>query len=65
MNRAEPSITTRQPTTLSRHPPALVSRTLSDLTPDERHVLRSVSLLDAFDIPCQVQVTERHWRTGV
>ncbi|MEU8949693.1 ATP/GTP-binding protein [Streptomyces sp. NPDC048489] len=31
--------------------PALVARTLSDLTPDERHVLRSVSLLDAFDVP--------------
>lgn len=31
--------------------PALISRTLQDLTPDERHVLRSVSLLDSFDIP--------------
>lgn len=31
--------------------PALISRTLSDLTPDERHVLRSVSLLDHFDVP--------------
>ncbi|MFF2430912.1 hypothetical protein [Streptomyces mirabilis] len=31
--------------------PALIARTLSDLTPDERHVLRSVSLLDSFDIP--------------
>jgi hypothetical protein len=31
--------------------PALVARTLSDLTDDERHVLRSVSLLDAFSIP--------------
>ncbi|WP_217214352.1 ATP/GTP-binding protein [Streptomyces sp. AC550_RSS872] len=30
--------------------PALISRTLSDLTPEERHVLRSVSLLDAFDL---------------
>lgn len=30
--------------------PALIARTLSDLTPDERHVLRSVSLLDAFDL---------------
>ncbi|MEW2134834.1 ATP/GTP-binding protein [Streptomyces sp. NPDC005435] len=29
--------------------PALIARTLADLTPDERHVLRSVSLLDAFD----------------
>ncbi|MFE7529113.1 ATP/GTP-binding protein [Kitasatospora sp. NPDC057542] len=31
--------------------PALVARTLQDLTPDERHVLRAVSLLDAFDVP--------------
>ncbi|MEV6183450.1 MULTISPECIES: ATP/GTP-binding protein [Streptomyces] len=31
--------------------PALVARTLTDLTLDERHVLRSVSLLDAFDVP--------------
>ncbi|SMF51013.1 ATP/GTP-binding protein [Streptomyces sp. Amel2xC10] len=31
--------------------PALIARTLTDLTPEERHVLRSVSLLDAFDIP--------------
>lgn len=30
--------------------PALIARTLSDLTADERHVLRSVSLLDAFDL---------------
>ncbi|MGA6159117.1 hypothetical protein ACPEIC_37900 [Stenotrophomonas sp. NPDC087984] len=30
--------------------PALVARTLSDLTSDERHVLRSASLLDAFDL---------------
>ncbi|MER5781310.1 ATP/GTP-binding protein [Streptomyces mobaraensis] len=30
--------------------PALLARTLSDLTPDERHLLRSVSLLDAFDL---------------
>ncbi|MFB7600809.1 ATP/GTP-binding protein [Streptomyces sp. NPDC056160] len=29
---------------------ALIARTLSDLTPDERHVLRSISLLDAFDL---------------
>lgn len=36
--------------------PALVARTLSDLTTDERHVLRSVSLLDAFSIPLATQV---------
>ncbi|MEU7154414.1 ATP/GTP-binding protein [Streptomyces sp. NPDC045456] len=30
--------------------PALIARTLSDLTGDERHVLRSASLLDAFDL---------------
>ncbi|MFD3779963.1 ATP/GTP-binding protein [Streptomyces sp. NPDC058612] len=30
--------------------PALIARTLSDLTAEERHVLRSVSLLDAFDL---------------
>ncbi|MDX3129606.1 ATP/GTP-binding protein [Streptomyces europaeiscabiei] len=40
-----------QPDDFDHDFPALVSRTLSDLTPDERHVLRSVSLLDAFDVP--------------
>ncbi|MGW6857828.1 ATP/GTP-binding protein [Streptomyces xanthophaeus] len=30
---------------------ALIARTLSDLTPAERHVLRSVALLDSFDLP--------------
>lgn len=30
--------------------PALIARTLSGLTADERHVLRSASLLDAFDL---------------
>ncbi|WP_306454689.1 hypothetical protein [Streptomyces sp. Ag82_O1-15] len=35
--------------------PALISRTLSDLTSDERHVLRSVSLLDAFSVPLATQ----------
>ncbi|MFJ1902046.1 MULTISPECIES: hypothetical protein [unclassified Streptomyces] len=30
--------------------PALIARTLSDLTPEERHVLRSVALLDSFDL---------------
>ncbi|MEW1700916.1 hypothetical protein [Streptomyces sp. NPDC091278] len=29
--------------------PALIARTLADLTPDERHLLRSVALLDSFD----------------
>ncbi|MEU5234609.1 ATP/GTP-binding protein [Streptomyces anulatus] len=36
--------------------PALISRTLSDLTTDERHVLRSVSLLDAFSVPLATRV---------
>ncbi|MFD7206288.1 ATP/GTP-binding protein [Streptomyces sp. NPDC059893] len=36
--------------------PALISRTVSDLTGDERHVLRSVSLLDAFSVPLAAQV---------
>ncbi|MGW2748091.1 ATP/GTP-binding protein [Streptomyces sp. NPDC001450] len=36
--------------------PALISRTLSDLTSDERHVLRSVSLLDAFSVSLATQV---------
>ncbi|MFF5476723.1 ATP/GTP-binding protein [Streptomyces sp. NPDC012935] len=31
--------------------PALIARTLSDLTAEERHVLRSVSLLSAFSVP--------------
>ncbi|MFE3144292.1 ATP/GTP-binding protein [Streptomyces scopuliridis] len=30
--------------------PALLARTVSDLTPDERHLLRSLALLDAFDL---------------
>ena len=42
---------TPQPADFDHDFPALVSRTLTDLTPDERHVLRSVSLLDAFDVP--------------
>jgi hypothetical protein len=29
---------------------ALIARTLADLTPDERHLLRSIALLDAFDL---------------
>ncbi|MFI9366505.1 ATP/GTP-binding protein [Kitasatospora sp. NPDC053057] len=35
--------------------PALISRTLSDLSADERHVLRSASLLDAFDVDLATQ----------
>lgn len=42
---------TPQPTDFDHDFPALIARTLSDLTPDERHVLRSVALLDAFDLP--------------
>jgi hypothetical protein len=42
---------TPQPADFDHDFPALISRTLSDLTPDERHVLRSVSLLDSFDVP--------------
>lgn len=36
--------------------PALIARTVSDLTTEERHVLRSVSLLDAFSVPLATQV---------
>ncbi|MDX3851067.1 ATP/GTP-binding protein [Streptomyces sp. AK02-01A] len=36
--------------------PALIARTLSDLTAEERHVLRSVSLLSAFSVPLASQV---------
>ncbi|MFD3488763.1 ATP/GTP-binding protein [Streptomyces sp. NPDC058665] len=39
-----------QPADFENDFPALIARTLSDLTPDERHVLRSVALLDAFDL---------------
>ncbi|MFH8738494.1 MULTISPECIES: hypothetical protein [unclassified Streptomyces] len=39
--------------------PALISRTVSDLTNDERNVLRSVSLLDAFSVPLATQVADR------
>ncbi|WP_308124893.1 ATP/GTP-binding protein [Streptomyces sp. NEAU-YJ-81] len=35
--------------------PALIARTLSDLTADERHVLRSASLLDAVDLELATQ----------
>ncbi|MEU8971613.1 ATP/GTP-binding protein [Streptomyces monashensis] len=37
--------------------PALITRTLSDLTPEERHVLRSVSLLSAFSVPLATKVS--------
>ncbi|WP_159031053.1 ATP/GTP-binding protein [Streptomyces sp. 769] len=40
-----------QPDDFAHDFPALIARTVADLTPDERHVLRAVSLLDAFDIP--------------
>ncbi|MGE7440024.1 ATP/GTP-binding protein [Kitasatospora sp. NPDC001175] len=40
---------TPEPADFDHDFPALIARTLSDLTPDERHVLRSVTLLDAFD----------------
>ncbi|WP_369383166.1 ATP/GTP-binding protein [Streptomyces sp. cg36] len=40
-----------QPSDFTVDFPALITRTLHGLTPDERHVLRTVSLLDAFDIP--------------
>ncbi|MBJ7002727.1 ATP/GTP-binding protein [Streptomyces sp. CRPSP2-6A1] len=36
--------------------PALIARTLSDLTAEERHVLRSVSLLSAFSVRLATQV---------
>ncbi|MFH8616824.1 ATP/GTP-binding protein [Streptomyces sp. NPDC017979] len=36
--------------------PALIARTLSDLTPEERLVLRSVSLLGAFSVPLATEV---------
>ncbi|MGW0647707.1 ATP/GTP-binding protein [Streptomyces umbrinus] len=39
-----------QPADLDVAFPALISRTVRDLTPDERHVLRAVSLLDSFDV---------------
>ncbi|MFE1452716.1 ATP/GTP-binding protein [Streptomyces olivaceoviridis] len=39
-----------QPADFDHDFPALIARTLSDLTADERHVLRSVALLDAFDL---------------
>jgi hypothetical protein len=41
---------TPQPADFAHDFAALITRTLSDLTPDERHVARSASLLDAFDV---------------
>ncbi|MFD5557643.1 ATP/GTP-binding protein [Streptomyces sp. NPDC127068] len=41
---------TPEPADFDHSFPALIARILSDLTPDERHVLRSASLLDAFDL---------------
>ncbi|MFJ6792087.1 ATP/GTP-binding protein [Streptomyces angustmyceticus] len=46
---------TPQPADFDHDFPALIARTLSDLTPDERHVLRSASLLDAFDLALATQ----------
>ncbi|MDI3407643.1 ATP/GTP-binding protein [Streptomyces cavernicola] len=36
--------------------PALISRTLSDLSAEERHVLRGISLLNAFSVPLATEV---------
>ncbi|MFD8549403.1 ATP/GTP-binding protein [Streptomyces sp. NPDC059649] len=44
-----------QPSDFDHDFPSLIARTLSDLTADERHVLRSVSLLDAFDLKLATQ----------
>ncbi|MEU1328416.1 ATP/GTP-binding protein [Streptomyces sp. NPDC005865] len=41
---------TPQPTDFDHDFPALIARTLSDLTAPERHVLRSVSLFSSFDV---------------
>ncbi|MFJ2590929.1 MULTISPECIES: hypothetical protein [unclassified Streptomyces] len=41
---------TPEPAEFDHDFPALIARTLTDLTPDERHVLRSVALLDSFDL---------------
>ncbi|MCO8308779.1 ATP/GTP-binding protein [Streptomyces sp. RKCA744] len=45
-----------QPADFDHTFPALLARALSDLTTDERHVLRSVSLLDAFDLDLATRV---------
>ncbi len=46
---------TPQPADFDHDFPALIARTLRDLTGPERHVLRAVSLLDAFDIDLATQ----------
>ncbi|MFJ2061377.1 hypothetical protein ACIOMM_36540 [Streptomyces sp. NPDC087908] len=46
---------TPQPADFEHDFGALIARTLADLTPDERHLLRSVSLLDAFDTQLATQ----------
>ncbi|MDQ0847750.1 ATP/GTP-binding protein [Streptomyces sp. V1I6] len=45
-----------QPADFDHDFPALIARTLSDLTPEERHVLRSIALLDAFDLALATRV---------
>ncbi|MGX1885757.1 hypothetical protein [Streptomyces sp. NPDC055287] len=45
-----------QPADFDHDFPALIARTLSDLPPDERHILRSVALLDAFDLALATRV---------
>ncbi|MET9551188.1 hypothetical protein ABZY36_38850 [Streptomyces sp. NPDC006627] len=41
---------TPQPADFDHDFPSLIARTLSTLTAEERHVMRSVALLDAFDL---------------
>ncbi|MCZ1001073.1 ATP/GTP-binding protein [Streptomyces mirabilis] len=57
MRYLEPRRGGRQPqvTDFDHDFPALIARTLSDLTAEERRVLRSVSLLDAFSVPLATQ----------
>jgi hypothetical protein len=42
---------TPEPADIDHDFPALITRTLADLTPEERHVARAASLLNAFSIP--------------
>ncbi|MFC9431985.1 hypothetical protein [Streptomyces sp. NPDC056987] len=56
---------TPEPTDFDVDFPALIARTLSGLTPDERDVLRSVSLLDAFDLPLAAQASGHGLRSTV